>query len=154
MIKTKNKPRTGVPTSICKKMAEYPPSLNSDTLNAFLDRRPFSVIHLNAKWDAYGFMLQRRIQEIAAVKSHSTGFGFIDVDDHPEDARSLRVLNVPACAYYRGREHVTTITGLNQDVEANLDALARGEIPDGSARIELDYRKQETQNKHWRTNGL
>ncbi len=122
-------------------MAQYPTSLNSDTLDAFLGRRPLSLIHLDAKWDAYGFILQRRIQEIAVAKSHSTEFGFIDVDDHPEYARLLRVGNVPACAYYRGRQHVTTITGLNQDIEANLATLTRGETPDGSARIELDQTK-------------
>ncbi|MES2469631.1 MAG: thioredoxin domain-containing protein [Verrucomicrobiota bacterium] len=119
-------------------MPEYPTSLNAETLDAFLTQRPHSVIHLDAKWDAYGYMLQRRIQEIAGAHRESTSFGFIDVDDNQEQARSLKVGNVPACAYFRGCEHVTTITGLNQDIETNLFILMRGDKPDGSARIKLD----------------
>jgi hypothetical protein len=119
-------------------MPEYPKSLNAETLDTFLMQRPHSVIHLDAKWDAYGYLLQRRIQEIAVAHGESASFGFIDVDDNQEQARSLQVGNVPACAYYRGREHVTTITGLNQDIETNLFILMRGDKPDGSARIKLD----------------
>ncbi|MEM9478727.1 MAG: thioredoxin domain-containing protein [Verrucomicrobiota bacterium] len=119
-------------------MPEYPPSLNPDTLDEFLDEQPHSLIHLDAKWDAWGFQLQKRIQKILPNYSDTVGFGFIDVDAHQEHALAVEVKNVPACAYYRGRERMTTIIGLNQDIETNLEILRRGDVPDGSARIELD----------------
>ena len=119
-------------------MPEYPPSLNPETLGDFLDEQPHSVVHLDAEWDAWGFQLQKRIQEMLPKYSDIVGFGFVDVDTFKEYALAVEVNNVPACAYYRGRERITTITGLNQDIEANLEILLRGDVPDGSARIELD----------------
>ena len=119
-------------------MPEYPPSLNLGTIESFLDKHIVSLIHLDAKWDAMGFQLQRRIQELAKSLDDSVGFGFIDVDEYQDEAIALGVLNVPSCAYYRGREHLKTVIGLNQDIETNLDMILRGDKPDWNARVKLD----------------
>ena len=119
-------------------MREYPKSLCADTLSDFLKTHPFSIIHLDAKWNAVGFMFQDRINEIAKNYSSSVGFGFIDVDANQDLAISLEVRNVPCCAYYSGTERLISIIGLNQDLENNLSVLISGNTPDENARVDLE----------------
>lgn len=101
-------------------------ALKACDLDNFLSSRPFSVVHLDAEWDGYREPFARRIGIIAQQLSNSTSFGYIDIDREPDHARSIHLLNVPACSYYRGRELVATVIGMEQDIEDNLRIVREG----------------------------
>jgi len=119
-------------------MREYPKSLCADTLSNFLKTHAFSIIHLDGKWNAMGFMFNDRIKEISKNYLSSVGFGFIDVDDNQDLAMLLEVRNVPCCAYYSGSKRLISIIGLNQDLENNLRVLISGDTPGENTRIDLE----------------
>jgi hypothetical protein len=59
----------------------------------------------------------------------------MDIDRNQDHARAISLRNVPACSYYLGRELVTTVIGLQQDIEAILGIVKAGGVPDTSNSI-------------------
>lgn len=116
-------------------MEESDHILRSDKLEEFLDRRPYSLIHLDAEWDGYRLILARKIESLAKSLAESTSFGYIDVDCDPDHARAISLRNVPACSYYRGRDWVATVIGTQQDIEGKLKIVREGGTPDVSNSI-------------------
>ena len=112
-------------------MTNEPRVIDPADLPNFLVERSFSVIHLDATWNGQRFAVQQRIDTL--VKSiDDTSFGYIDVDEHQEHARTVGILNVPSCCYYRGLKLVATVIGMRQDVEENLRIIREGGTPDTS----------------------
>jgi len=115
-------------------MADQRRSMNPSELEAFLTLRPYAVIHLDADWNGQRIPVQQRIDSLLA-KIDDTSFGYIDIDAHPDHAKSIGLLNVPSCSYYRGATLVATVIGMQQDIEENLRIVRDGRTPDSSNRI-------------------
>ena len=111
-----------------------PRSLNSDQLPVFLKKRPYSVIHLDASWDENRHIVSERMQSLATAGNEDVSFGYIDIDHDQEHAKTIGILNLPACSYYRGEQLLGTIIGMNQDIAANLAAIRAGDGPNNSNR--------------------
>ncbi len=101
-------------------------------MEQFLDRRPYSLVHLDAEWDGYRAIITSKIEALAGDLADSTSFGYIDIDRDQDHARAINLRNVPACSYYRGRDLVATVIGLQQDIKGNLAIIRQGGIPDTS----------------------
>lgn len=109
--------------------------LTEGELDEFLSEREFSVIHLDAEWDGRRAMVARQMIELAGKTGESTAFGYIDVDVLQHHARGIRLVNVPACSYYRGRERVGTVVGTNQDIAGILQRVREGGALEGQGVI-------------------
>lgn len=116
-------------------MSDPERDLRACDLDEFLSRRPFSVVHLDAEWDGYRGIVAEKIGILAEQLADSTSFGYIDIDREQDHARSLNLLNVPACSYYRGLELVATVIGMQQDIEGNLRIVRDGGQPSTSNKI-------------------
>ena len=114
---------------------KLPRILDADHLPAFLCERPFSVIHLDADWDVYRHKLRAEMEKVAEQTGGDTSFGYLDIDQNRDHARSIGLLNVPASSNYRGRELVATVIGMNQDIAAILAKVKAGLPPDTSNKI-------------------
>lgn len=62
-------------------------------------------------------------------------FGYIDVDQFPDHAREINLINVPACSYYVGSRLVATVVGMHQDIASNIVIVRSGGIPATSNKI-------------------
>ena len=111
------------------KMATESRNIKPSGLADFLASRPFSVVHLDAEWNGQRLPVQQRI-DLLVEKHEDTSFGYIDVDEHQDYARSINLGNVPTCLYYRGLSLVATVVGMKQDVEGNLQIIRDGGTPD------------------------
>ena len=109
-------------------------TINSEDLSEFLKKCPFTVIHLDAIWDGYRGVVEKKI-DLLIEKTLDTSFGYIDIDDNQEYARSIDLRNVPACSYYKETELIATVIGMQQDIEENLQILREGGTPDTSNKI-------------------
>ena len=96
--------------------------------------RPYSVIHLDATWNAQRFLVQRTI-DLLVDKLDDTSFGRINVDEHKDYALSVDLRNVPSCLYFRYGNLVSVVTGMLQDVESNIQILREGGTPDASNEL-------------------
>lgn len=103
-------------------------------LDQFLSTRPYSVIHLDATWNGQRIPVQERLNALTR-KIEDTSFGYIDVDVHQDHAKSIPVMNVPTCCYYRGPELVASVIGMQQDIERNLQIVRCGGTPDISNHL-------------------
>ncbi len=113
----------------------FPRPLDASQLLAFLKKRPYTIIHLDADWDANRHTVGERMESLATSGNEDVSLGYIDIDRDQEHAKAIGLLNIPACSYYRGEELIDTVIGLNQDIAANLAAIRAGGRPDGSNRI-------------------
>lgn len=113
--------------------AEYQ-HVDPANLNEFLKARPYSVIHLDAAWNGQRIPVQKSINALMK-KIDDTSFGYIDIDAHQDHVRTIPILNIPSCSYYRGIQLVATVIGMQQDVEQNLQIVRDGGIPETSNRL-------------------
>ena len=81
------------------------------------------VLHLDAGWDGYRAMMERKLMAYAASDPDGVSFAYADIDEYPDFARSLGLVNVPALAYYVAGDLAEVVMGLAQDVEANVARL-------------------------------
>jgi len=109
--------------------------ITSATLNEFLSRKPFSIIHFDADWDGYKNAVFKKIDILQSIFNEDVSFGFVDCDKDQELAKTTQILNVPCIAYYRGANLVATVIGMMQDISGNIEKIKRGEIPESSNMI-------------------
>lgn len=102
--------------------------LSKSSLADFLTRRPFSIVHVDAGWDAYSKALGDKIRVVAPRFEPSVSFGYADCDAEPEYARDIRIRNVPSVAYYNGTKLVGVVIGIQQDIASNIERLMSGEV--------------------------
>jgi hypothetical protein len=104
--------------------------LSKSNLPAFLSRRQFSVVHIDANWDGYRMPLNDRIRSVEPQFEESVSFGYVDCDAEPEYSKAIGIVNVPSVAYYCGAKvHGVVISG-QQDIIGNIERLMRGESLD------------------------
>src|SRR5688572_15373793 len=101
--------------------------LSKSGIAAFLARRPFSVVHIDADWDGHRKAVADRIGIIESQFAQSVSFGYVDCDQEGEYAREIDILNVPSVAYYRGTSLCAVVIGTQQDIAGNIERLMRGE---------------------------
>lgn len=109
-------------------MSDRVPILTAGALPGFLLRKPFAVVHLDAPWDSLRLEVNRQISSLVDLFP-DTAFGFLDIGEHHDHVRSINLLNVPACSYYRGGTLVRTLIGARQDIAAHLEVLRAGGTP-------------------------
>ena len=101
------------------------------TLPEFLGRKPYSVIHIDARWDRrYREIVSGRIHSLEAQFQNDISFGYIDCDAEQDYAREIGVVNVPTVAYYKERRLVAAVVGIQQDVAENIKRMRRGDTLD------------------------
>jgi thioredoxin-like negative regulator of GroEL len=96
-------------------------------LAEFLSRKPYSVIHIDAKWDGYQKVVADRVDSLESELRQDVSFGSIDSDTEQEYVREIGIVNVPSVAYYRGDRLVASIVGVRQDIAENIKRLQQGE---------------------------
>src|SRR5262249_22305232 len=93
----------------------------------FIKSKPVAVIHFWASWNRYDDEMKARLNQIDATFSDQIAVGYVDIDQEQmwELAKELKVLNLPALAYYKNGEHIETTIGLStkEQIEANLKNL-------------------------------
>jgi thioredoxin-like negative regulator of GroEL len=67
------------------------------------------------------------MKDAEAALSGEVNFGEVDCDQEIPLAQSIRLLNVPAVAYYRDGKLVAVLPGVQQDIRRRLERLLRGE---------------------------
>src|SRR5205823_6456616 len=79
--------------------------LSSATYPDFTERNQFAVVLFDAPWDVGGAKAILPSMESAFLKyGDQVQFGEVNIDEHQDVAASVRLLNVPAIAYYRRGE--------------------------------------------------
>ena len=102
--------------------------LDGSEFESFIATKPVAAIHFDAEWDVqYRPLVRRAMLDAERAFGGRVNFAEVDVDQDQELARSIRLLNVPAVAYFRDGALVATLIGANQNVAARVDLVLRGE---------------------------
>ena len=116
--------------------------LTSGNYEAFVQQKRVAAVHFDAAWDiSYRPITRREMSEAAAVLAEHVNFGEVDCDRDPELPKSIRVLNLPAVAYYLDGNLAGIRIGARQNILAHLERLLRGELLDSD---NADLRHQTT----------
>ena len=97
---------------------------------AFVAAHAAAAVHFDAVWNAAHRERTRRAMrdaEAALGDAAAAGFAEVDCDAEPQLARSLRLANVSAVAYFRHGRLVAALVGSGQHVRARLERVLRGE---------------------------
>jgi thioredoxin 1 len=103
----------------------FPVSLK--TYSEFVKSRPVAVIHFWAAWNGIDEEMKSRLKQIADSFIDQIAIGSIDTDREEIWAltKELKVLNLPALAYYKNGQHIETAIGLypTEYIEGKLKNL-------------------------------
>jgi hypothetical protein len=100
---------------------------------AFVGQKRVAAVHFDAAWNiSYRPITRREMSEAAAVLAEHVNFGEVDCDRDPELANSIRVLNLPAVAYYVGGNLAGVRIGARKNILTRLERLLRGEQLDSN----------------------
>lgn len=98
-----------------------------ETYSDFIKSKPVVVIHLWAEWNRYDEEMKSRLKQIAATFTEQVALGAIDTDQQEMWGviKELKVLNLPALAYYKNGQHIETVIGMRpkEQIEAKLKNL-------------------------------
>jgi len=101
--------------------------LTSDDYENFIRQKRAAAVHFDAEWDVSRPATRLRMSEAAEVLAEHVNFGEVDCGGDAELAKSIRVLNVPAVAYYLDGNLVGIMVGARQNIQERLERLLRGE---------------------------
>ena len=102
--------------------------LTSDDYETFVRQKRAAAVHFDADWDVgYRPITRLRMSEAAGVLAGHVNFGEVDCGREAQLANSIRVLNVPAVAYYLDGTLVGVLVGARQNIQGRLERLLRGE---------------------------
>ena len=102
--------------------------LTSENYDAFVREKQAAAVHFDAEWDVgYRPIARKKMEQAEAVLSEQANFGEIDCDRDGKLVKSIRVLNVPAIAYYFNNTLVAVLIVFQQNVLGRLERLLRGE---------------------------
>jgi thioredoxin-like negative regulator of GroEL len=102
--------------------------LTSDDYETFVRQKRAAAVHFDADWDVgYRPITSLRMTEAADALAEHVNFGEVDCGGEAELAKSIRVLNVPAVAYYLDGILVSLLVGARQNIQGRLERLLRGE---------------------------
>jgi|SRR5207247_717688 len=101
-------------------------------LDAFLSRKPYSVIHFDAEWDGYRHTVSKNMGVLQPLMDDQVSFGYVDIDENQDLAMEIRLLNVPCVAYYHGKNLYAIVVGIKQDLADNVAKMKQGEPLDTS----------------------
>jgi thioredoxin 1 len=89
-------------------------SVSLESYSAFIKSRPVAVIHFWAVWNEYDEEMKPRLKQIAASFKEPIAIGSIntDLEEMWGLTKELKVLNLPALAYYKNGQHIETEIGL------------------------------------------
>src|SRR6185369_7778059 len=81
----------------------------------FIKSCPVVLVHFWAEWNAYDYQMKNTLKEIESSYLGKVCFGTVDVDieEMVPLCQELKLVNVPALAYYKDKKHIETIIGLN-----------------------------------------
>jgi len=105
-------------------------SISDKDLLAKINSSEYSVIHIDAVWDNYREEVQSAIQEVKVEFKDKVFFGYADCEENQEYISTLKLLNTPSIAYYRGEKLVSIIIGKSQNIRENLNKIMSGEALD------------------------
>ena len=112
-------------------MARVQRALTSAELSVLTTSFHVVTVHADGDWDAGREIVAAAIRE-ALAGFPDVGFGYVDVDEEPELAQRLGIVNVPTVLYYRDGELVGAVIGQGQDVAGNIASVLSGELLDVS----------------------
>ena len=102
--------------------------LDSQQFESFIAAKSAAAVHFDAEWNSsYRAVTRLQMQKAETSLSEQVNFGEADCDANPELAKSIRLLNLPSVAYYKGGKLVAVLIGAQQNVRARLERLLRGE---------------------------
>ena len=102
--------------------------LTSEEYEALVRQKRAAAIHFDAEWDTeYRPIVHSKMREATDALVGHANFGEVDCDHNSELARSIRILNVPAVAYYLNGSLVAVLVGVRQNVHERLERLLRTE---------------------------
>jgi len=103
--------------------------LTSTDIASFVAAKSVAAIHFDAEWDvSYRPIVRAKMLEAERVLDEQANFGEVDVDQNQKVAQAIRLLNIPAVAYYRGGKVVAVLHGARQNICARIERLLRGEL--------------------------
>ena len=92
-----------------------------------IQNHAYSVIYIDAEWNGVRIPMQQIID--CTNDTSDIFFGYVDCDEETRYSSDIKLVNVPAVAYYRGEALVALVIGQSQDVSVNIEQLRRGYIP-------------------------
>lgn len=102
--------------------------LSSRDFEAFVREKRIAAIHFDAEWDVgHRPTARQKMEKAKALLGDQVNFGEVDCDREMELARSIRLPGVPAIAYYLDGELIAVLLGAQQNVQARLERVIRGE---------------------------
>ena len=102
--------------------------LTSEEYEAFVRQKRAAAIHFDAEWDVgYRPITRCKMREAMDALATQANFGEVDCDRHADLARSIRILNVPAVAYYSHGSLAAVLIGVRQNVRERVERLLRGQ---------------------------
>lgn len=98
-----------------------------ETYSDFIKSKPVAVIHFWAAWNRYDEEMKDRLKQVGASFTDQIAIGSIDTDRQEmwELTKELKVMNLPALAYYKNGHHIETAIGLRpkEQIEVKLKNL-------------------------------
>jgi thioredoxin-like negative regulator of GroEL len=95
----------------------------------FVREKRAAAIHFDAEWDVGNRPVTRgKMQEAEEALGESINFGEIDCDRDIRLAKGVRLLGIPAVAYYLEGNLVALLLGIRQNIRGRLERMLRGEL--------------------------
>jgi thioredoxin-like negative regulator of GroEL len=90
--------------------------LTGNEYESLVKERFTAAIHFDAAWDVKCRPITRqKMQDADAALSQNVNLGEVDCDQEISLAQSIRLLNVPAVAYYRDGKLIAVLPGVQQE---------------------------------------
>jgi thioredoxin-like negative regulator of GroEL len=108
-------------------------NLQYEEYEDFIKSKPITVIHFRADWNGIDLEQRENLSRVDPNYACDVRFGAVDIDDPKfrDLARALKILNIPALAYYQDGKHLETVIGLcsKDGIEGKLNQLVKQESP-------------------------
>jgi thioredoxin-like negative regulator of GroEL len=102
-------------------------ALTDVTFSDFVRENRLAVIHFWAVWNGYDAQMTEFLQRVIPTETRGAiAVGTLDTDrpEHWPICRELKVLNLPALAFYRDGSLIQTLVGFNEpNIMEQIDKL-------------------------------
>lgn len=102
-------------------------NLSDDEYESFLLEKEYAVVLFDAPWDVGGgAAIRPRFERAASAFADRVNFGEVNCDEQIRVPGTIKIVNVPTVAYYKGGVLVAALIGYAQDVTGRTEAMLNG----------------------------
>lgn len=92
-------------------------TINKNNFENIINQYVFFSLYFDAEWQVCKELKDKFLIFADLHQNDNQGFGIVDLDQEPDVASNLGILNVPGICYFKDGKLIEIKIGINQDIK-------------------------------------